>query len=93
MIGVARVELYNAERIVILHDDAPGGVHRETHGDSTRTRAFVGPIAVERARQVRGSPLPIAPGIPLRLRAFRKEWQADRALSDLDLSGCRKHGL
>jgi hypothetical protein len=55
--------------------------------------SVAGPIAVERARQVCGSPLPVTPGIPLPLRASRKERQADRAMCHLDLPSCGEHGI
>jgi hypothetical protein len=32
-------------------------------------------------------------GVSVSLRTRWKEWQADRALPDLDLSSCRKHGI
>ena len=33
--------VYNAERIVLFHDDASGDVHRETHRDSSERRTLL----------------------------------------------------
>ena len=43
--------------IVILHDDAPRDVHRETHRGATNRRAAAGRTSGQRARRLRGSPL------------------------------------
>ena len=52
-----------------------------------------GPTAGPRARQIRGSPLPVAQGIPISLRTGRQGWTANRAPRHLDISNRREHGL
>jgi hypothetical protein len=44
-------------------------------------------------RRLRGSPLPVAQGIPVSLPTRWKGRQANRAMRHLDFSGCREHGL
>ena len=56
-------------------------------------RKVAGPTSGQRARQIRGSPLPVAQGIQVSLPTRRKEREANRALRHLDLPSHREHGI
>ena len=60
-----------------IHGDAiTAGSPRPRRNHSVQV---AGPTAGPRARQIRGSPLPVAQGIPISLRTGRQGWKANRA--------------
>jgi hypothetical protein len=53
--------------------------------ESLQSTSRGAPTPSQRARQIRGSPLPVAEGIPVSLSTCRKERETDRTLRHLDL--------